>query len=64
MYRFINIDKMTTATATGGSEARPYRFSYGVFDKNFNYIADDNEKKVYFEISDYGTNYIFYENPN
>ncbi|MCX6129780.1 MAG: hypothetical protein NTX25_12060 [Proteobacteria bacterium] len=67
MYRFINIDKMTTATATGGganAESRPYRYAYGVFDKNFNFIADDNEKKVYFEISDFGTNYIFYENPN
>lgn len=67
MYRFIHIDKMTTATTTGGgpnAESRPYRYGYGVFDKNFNYVADDTEKKVYFEISDFATNYIFYENPN
>lgn len=67
MYRFINIDKLTTATATGGgkdAESRAYRFGYGVMDKNFNMVADDDEKKVYFEISDYATNYVFYENPN
>ena len=63
MYRFVNIDKMTTATATGGHEARAYRYGYGAFDKNFNYKQDPDEKVVYFEISDYATNYIFYENP-
>ncbi len=63
MYRFINIDKLTTATATGGVEARAYRFGYGVMDRNFNLVTDPDEKKVYFEISDYATNYVFYENP-
>lgn len=65
-YRFIKIDKMTTATATGGGsggEARSYRFGYGVFDKNQNYKQDTDEKKVYFEVSDYSTPYVFYENP-
>lgn len=67
MYRFINIDKLTTGTATGGgpgADSRAYRYGYGVMDKNFNMIADDDEKKVYFEVSDYATNYVFYENPN
>ena len=63
MYRFIGIDKLTTASATSGSESRPYRFGYGHFDKNMNYRIDQTEKKVYFEVSDYGTNYVFYENP-
>jgi len=63
MYRFIAIDKLTTATATSGSASRPYRFGYGIFDNNHNYKQDAGEKKVYFEVSDYGTNYIFYENP-
>lgn len=63
MYRFIKIDKLTTASATGGRDARPYRFGYGVFDANMNYVQDEGERKVYFEISDFGTNYIFYENP-
>ncbi len=63
MYRFINIDKLTTADATGGSESRAYRFGYGVLDVNMNYIADPGEKKLYFEISDYSTSYMFYENP-
>ena len=64
MYRFINIDKLTTARGTNDKDmTRPYRFGYGVFDKNFNYKQDDGEKKVYFEISDFATNYVFYENP-
>lgn len=61
--RFIGIDKVTTATATEGGGARPYRFGYGVLDENLNLVADPGEKKVYFEISDFGTNYIFFENP-
>jgi hypothetical protein len=64
MYRFIKIDKLTTAHATtGGQEARPYRFGYGYLDINQNFEADPGEKKMYFEISDYGTEYVFYENP-
>jgi len=61
--RFLNIDKITTAIATEGSAARSYRYGYGVLDENLNLVADGNEKKVYFEISDFGTNYIFFENP-
>ena len=26
-------------------------------------VADAGEKKVYFEVSDYATNYVFFENP-
>ncbi len=61
--RFIDIDKLSTATATKGDTPRPYRFGYGVMDINKNYKADANERKVYFEFSDYSTSYIFYENP-
>ncbi len=61
--RFIEIDKLTTATATQGSGSRPYRFGYGVFDENLNMRRDPGEKKVYFEISDYSTPYVFFENP-
>ena len=64
MYRFINIDKLTTGSATGGSESRAYRYGYGVLDRNFNMTPDDGEKKVYFEVSDFATQYVFYENPN
>lgn len=61
--RFIKIDKLTTADSTGGTgQSRPYRFGYGYVDENFNFKADSGEKKVYFEISDYSTNYVFYEN--
>jgi hypothetical protein len=63
LYRFIEIDKLTTATATAGASSRPYRFGYGIFDTNKNYKKDSGEKKVYFEISDYSTSYIFYEHP-
>lgn len=63
MYRFIEIDKISTARATGGKESRPYRFGYGVLDLNLNYVKDANEKNIYFEISDYSTEYVFYQNP-
>ncbi len=61
--RFIKIDKLTTASPTQGSGARPYRFGYGVLDLNLNGIQDSGEKSVYFEISDYSTNYVFYGDP-
>jgi hypothetical protein len=61
--RFVRIDKISTAMGTEDGKARSYRFGYGVLDENFNMVADGAEKKVYFEISDYGSNYIFFENP-
>ena len=61
--RFIKIDKMTTAMGTDDNKPRPYRYGYGVLDENFNMQADPGEKKVYFEISDYATSYVFFENP-
>ena len=65
VLRFIEIDKISTAAATGdGGTARPYRFGYGVADTNRNFRVDDGEKKVYFEFSDYSTSYVFYENYN
>ncbi len=60
--RFLEIDKLTTASGTDNDKDRPYRFGYGYNDKNLNGKVDDDEKKkVYFEFSDYSTNYIFYE---
>jgi len=61
--RFINIDKLTTATSTDGSSSRNYRYGYGYLDLNQNFIADAGEKKLYFEVSNFSTPYIFYENP-
>lgn len=63
VHRFIKIDKLSTAGGTGTSVDRPYRFGYGVIDLNQNFQADPGEKKVYFEVSDYSTNYLFFENP-
>lgn len=64
MYRFIKIDKISTAQATGDRETpRPYRYGYGVLDINQNFIQDENERKIYFEFSDFSTSYVFYENP-
>ena len=60
--RFINIDKISTATETGGNKQRPYRFGYGILDENQNMTKDSGEKRVYFEFSDYSTSYVFYEN--
>jgi hypothetical protein len=61
--RFIKVDKVSTAMGTDDRTPRPYRFGYGVLDENFNGVADAGEKKVYFEISDYSTSYVFFENP-
>jgi len=61
--RFIKIDKLSTALGTQDSLPRPYRFGYGVLDENQNYQADPGERKVYFEVSDYSTPYVFYESP-
>lgn len=63
MRRFIHIDKISTAMGTSDSAPRSYRYGYGVLDENLNMVADAGEKKVYFEISDYASNYIFFENP-
>jgi len=62
--RFMKIDKLSTATGTSDGGSRPYRFGYGVLDANLNGIVDQGEKKVYFELSDYSTPYVFYENPD
>ncbi len=64
VMRFVKIDKLTTSLGTSGpSEARSYRYGWGYFDENQNYVVDPGEKKLYFEVSDYSTNYVFYENP-
>ena len=60
--RFIKIDKLSTAVATEGSKSRSYRYGYGYLDLNQNFIVDSDERKVYFEVSDFST-YIFFENP-
>ena len=52
-----------TATGTDDGGNRPYRFGYGVLDENLNMVADAGEKKVYFEVSDYSTPYVFFESP-
>ena len=61
--RFMQIDKLTTASGTDNEVSRPYRFGYGVLDENLNGKPDSGEENVYFEFSDYSTSYIFYENP-
>lgn len=62
VQRFIKIDKLSTAFGTNDDKPRPYRYGYGYVDVNQNFIVDSGEKKVYFEISDYSTSYVFYEN--
>ena len=62
--RFMRIDKLSTASGTSNGVDRPYRFGYGVIDENLNAKVDENEKKVYFEFSDYSTSYIFFESPS
>ena len=60
--RWLKVDKLSTALGTDDNKPRAYRFGYGVMDENLNFVADPNEKKVYFEISDF-TTYVFFENP-
>ena len=61
--RFLKVDKLSTALGTDDKQPRPYRYGYGILDENLNFVADPNEKKVYFEVSDFST-YVFFENPH
>ena len=61
--RFMKIDKLSTAVSTGGNTNRPYRYGYGILDANLDGVSNKDEKRVYFEFSDYSTSYIFYESP-
>ncbi|MEL7369104.1 MAG: hypothetical protein AAFN74_09350 [Myxococcota bacterium] len=61
--RFLEIDKLSTAFGTDDGATRPYRFGYGVLDENLNGVRDEDERKVYFEISDYATPYVFHGSP-
>ena len=63
VQRFIKIDKLSTAQSTDGKVARDYRYGYGYLDENQNFKVDKGEKKLYFEISNYSTPYVFYDNP-
>jgi len=63
VQRYIKIDKLSTAVATNGVESRNYRYGYGYLDLNQNYKVDAGEKKLYFEVSNFSTPYIFYDNP-
>jgi hypothetical protein len=60
--RFLKVDKLSTALGTDDNKPRAYRFGYGVLDENLNFVVEPNEKKVYFEVSDFST-YVFFENP-
>ncbi len=63
VQRFIKIDKLSTAMSTDGNTPRDYRYGYGYLDENQNFKVDKGEKKLYFEISNYSTPYVFYDNP-
>ena len=62
--RFLRIDKLSTAYGTSDSVPRPYRYGYGILDENMNGVVDREERRVYFEISEYSTSYVFFENPH
>lgn len=61
--RFIHIDKLSAPQGNDAGGPRAYRFGYGVLDENLNMTQDPGEKKVYFEVSDYATSYLFFESP-
>jgi hypothetical protein len=62
--RFIGIDKLRTAMGTDDNKPRPYRFGYGALYENLKFMVDPGEEKIYFEISDYSTNCVFFNNPH
>ncbi|SFV56535.1 hypothetical protein MNB_SM-7-406 [hydrothermal vent metagenome] len=55
--------KIAVALGTQDGKPRNYRFGYGYLDKNFNYKVDKGEPKLYFEVSNFSTPYVFYDNP-
>ncbi|MBN2894772.1 MAG: hypothetical protein JXK05_02645 [Campylobacterales bacterium] len=59
--RFIQVDKLSTGKGTDDGKPRAYRYGYGYDDLNFNFVADKNEKKIYFEVGEF-TTHVFYEN--
>lgn len=61
--RFLKVDKLSTALGTDDGKPRDYRFGYGYLDENLNMQVDPNEKKVYFEFSNYST-IVFFEDPH
>ena len=63
MKRIMKVDKISTATETDGKVARAYRYGYGKLDANLNGQIDSDEKRIYFEFSDYSTQYLFYSDP-
>jgi hypothetical protein len=60
--RFLKVDKLSTALGTEDNKPRDYRFGYGVLDENLNGVADKDEKRVYFEISNFST-YVLFDSP-
>jgi hypothetical protein len=61
--RFLKVDKLSTAYGTDDRTPRPYRYGYGILDENLNGVTDREERRVYFELSEYSTSYVFYESP-
>ncbi len=61
--RVLKIDKISTALGTDDGKPRAYRYGYGVLDENLNFSVDPGEKRVYFELSNHGTSYVFFESP-
>jgi len=62
VIRFVKIDKIFTAYNTSDKLTRPYRYGCDYVDENLSFEVDSEEKKVYFEFSEYLPNVIFYEN--
>ena len=53
---FLQVEKLTSASATDGASERTYRYGYGYFDLNLNGVVDLNEKKIgknYFDVNDF-----------
>jgi hypothetical protein len=61
--RYMGIDELSTLRRVKNGMEQVCRAGRGYLDANLNFMVDPDEKKVYFEISEF-TNYIFFEQPD
>jgi len=61
--RYLGIESLATVKHVQDGLETTVQRGQGYLDANLNFRVDPDEKKVYFEISEF-TNYIFFEQPD
>ena len=62
-FRFMHVEKLSTAYGTDDHKPRPYRYGYGIIDRNLDGKVSPEELKQgkkYFEVPDFAQ-YIYYD---